>query len=186
MVQYYISPSLNRLNGENIIIIQSLNYAVLTDTLHALKDGNIRHCESLGFTFDEMNTLNQLSLDELFLISRESAQFMAVTVLRDALRLLLARTREEVLRQQQFNRDIRLGGSIALLNRYFGLTSNEASLRRRLLDVTFPCGLTPVPDDETDTGIWRHWQKYRVENPRLARCVGINDAVYREFIYSAR
>ena len=52
--------------------IPSLNYAVLTDALHALKDGNIRYCESLGFTFDEMNALNQLSLDELFIISRES------------------------------------------------------------------------------------------------------------------
>lgn len=56
-------------------IIPSLNYAVLTDALHALKDGNIRYCESLGFNFEEMNALNQLSLDELFIISRESAQF---------------------------------------------------------------------------------------------------------------
>lgn len=94
------------------MIIPSLNYAVLTDALHALKDGNIRYCESLGFTFEEMNALNQLSLDELFIISRESAQFLAVTVHHDALHLLLAKSREEVLQQQRIDHAIRLGGQL--------------------------------------------------------------------------
>lgn len=146
------------------MIIPSLNYAVLTDALHALKDGNIRYCESLGFTFDEMNALNQLSLDELFIISRESAQFLAVTVHHDALRLLLAKSREEVLQQQRINHAIRLGGSIAILNKYFGLTSNEVCLRRRLLGVRVPYGRAPEPDEEADAAIWRQWQQCRVAN----------------------
>ncbi|WP_164496609.1 MULTISPECIES: DUF2857 domain-containing protein [Citrobacter] len=144
-------------------MIPSLNYAILIDALHALKEGNFRHCETLGFTFDEMNNLNQLSLDELFIISRESAHFMTITVHHDALSLLLARSRGEVLHQQQINRAIQLGGSIALMNIYFGLTSNEVSLRRRLLNISVPFGRTPDPDEETDAGIWRQWQKYRVD-----------------------
>lgn len=51
-------------------MIPLINYTILTDALHALKVGDIRHCESLGFTFDEMNALNELSLDELFAVSR--------------------------------------------------------------------------------------------------------------------
>ncbi|MEB6080414.1 DUF2857 domain-containing protein [Serratia marcescens] len=145
-------------------MIPSLNYAILIDALHALKDGDFRHCESLGFTFDEMNILNQLSLDELFIISRESVHFMTITVHHDTLSRFLARSREEVLRQRQINRAIQLGGSIALMNFYFGLTSNEVSLRRRLLKVSVPFGRTPDPDEETDTGIWQQWQKYRVDN----------------------
>lgn len=145
-------------------MIPSINYAILTDALHALKEGNIRYCESFGFTFDEMNALNQLSLDELFIISRESAPFLAVTVHHDVLRLLLAKSREEVLQQQRINFAIRLGGSIALLSHYFGLTSNEVSLRRRLLDIVIPYGRTPIPDEETDALIWRQWQKCRVAN----------------------
>ncbi len=145
-------------------MIPSLNYAVLTDALHALKEGDIRHCEALGFTFDEMNALNQLSLDELFILSRASAQFMAVSVRHDALRQLLALSRQEVQRQQQINRAIRLGGSITLLNRYFGLTSNEICVRRRLLGIAIPQGRTPIPDEQTDAEIWRQWQKRRVAN----------------------
>ncbi|EHD22125.1 hypothetical protein BrE312_2749 [Brenneria sp. EniD312] len=145
-------------------MIPSLNYAVLTDALHALKEGDIRHCEALGFTFDEMNALNQLSLDELFILSRASAQFMAVSVRHDALRQLLALSQQEVQRQQQINRAIRLGGSITLLNRYFGLTSNETCVRRRLLGIAIPQGRTPIPDEQTDAEIWRQWQKRRVAN----------------------
>ncbi|EOL8851539.1 DUF2857 domain-containing protein [Klebsiella michiganensis] len=145
-------------------MIPSLNFAVLTDALHALKEGNVHHCESLGFTFEEMNTLNQLSLDELFIVSRSSAPFVTISVRHDILRHLMVLARQEVRQQQQIHRAIRLGGSIALLNQYFGLTSNEVCLRRRLLGVSVPYGRTPEPDEETDAAIWRQWQKCRVEN----------------------
>lgn len=146
-------------------MIPSLNFAVLTDALFALKEGHIHHCEALGFTFEEMNILSQLSLDELVIISRTSVPFMSVTLRHDTFRQIIALSRQEVQRLHQINRAIRLGASIALLSRYFGLTSNEICLRRRVLGVTVPPGRTPVPDEETDTEIWRHWQKHRVDNP---------------------
>lgn len=145
-------------------MIPLINYTILTDALHALKVGDIRHCESLGFTFDEMNTLNQLSLDELFTVSRASAPFVSVSVRHDVLYHLLAQARQECQRQQQINRAIRLGGSIALLNHYFGLTSNDVCLRRRLLGVSVPYGRTPEPDEETDSAIWLQWQQCRIDN----------------------
>ena len=145
-------------------MIPSLNYAVLIDALYALKEGNLRHCEALGFTFDEMNTLNQLSLDELFIVSRSSASFVSISVRHDVLLHLLTLARQEHKRQKQINRAIRLGGSIALLNQYFGLTSNETCLRRRLLGVSVPYGRTPEPDEETDAAIWQQWQQCRVDN----------------------
>ncbi|EJU29022.1 TPA: DUF2857 domain-containing protein [Klebsiella michiganensis] len=145
-------------------MIPSLNYAVLTDALNALKEGNLRHCEALGFTFDEMDALNQLSLDELFIVSRSSAPFIAISVRHDVLRHLMALARQDVRHQQLINRAIRLGGSIALLNQYFGLTSNETCLRRRLLGVSVPYGRTPEPDEDIDAAIWQQWQQCRVNN----------------------
>ncbi|MBN3137947.1 DUF2857 domain-containing protein [Pectobacterium punjabense] len=142
----------------------SLNYAVLTNALAALKEGNFRYCETLGFTFDELNALNQLSLDELFIVSRASAQFMSITVRHDALQQILTLSHQEAQRQQQINRAIRLGGSIALLNHFFGLTSNEVCTRRRLLGVTTPYGRTPIPDETVDAEIWLSWKKKRTES----------------------
>lgn len=145
-------------------MIYSLNHTVLTNALAALKEGNFRYCETLGFTFDELNTLNQLSLDELFIVSRASTQFMMVTVHHDVLRNILTLSRKEAQHQQQINRAIRLGGSIALLNHFFGLTSNEVCIRRRLLGVTIPYGRTPIPNETVDAEIWLSWQKNRPEN----------------------
>ncbi|AKE58969.1 DUF2857 domain-containing protein [Citrobacter farmeri] len=142
----------------------SLNYAVLTNALAALKEGNFRYCETLGFTFDELNALNQLSLDELFIVSRASAQFMSITVRHDVLQQILTLSHQEAQRQQQINRAVRLGGSIALLNHFFGLTSNEVCTRRRLLGVTIPYGRTPIPDEAIDAEIWLSWKKNRSEN----------------------
>lgn len=87
----------------------SLNYVVLTNALAALKEGNFRYCETLGFTFDELSALNQLSLDELFIVSRASAQFMSITVCHDVLQQILMLSRQEAQRQRQINRAIRLG-----------------------------------------------------------------------------
>jgi hypothetical protein len=142
----------------------SLNYSVLTNVLAALKEGNFRYCETIGFTFDELYTLNQLSLDELFIVIRASTEFITITVHHDALQQLLTFSREEAYHQQQINRAISLKGSIALLNHFFGLTSNEVCTRRRLLGVTIPYGRTPVPDENIDAEIWLLWQKNRHEN----------------------
>ncbi|WP_154916632.1 DUF2857 domain-containing protein [Klebsiella michiganensis] len=146
-------------------MIPSLNYAVLTDALYALNEGNIHHCEKLGFTFAEMHAISQLSPDELFTLSRAVVPFITVSVHHEILQQLLLFSRQESHRQQQINRAIRLGGSISLLNHYFGLTSNEVCLRRRLLGVSIPYGRTPVPDEDTDAEIWRQWQKHHQDNP---------------------
>lgn len=111
-------------------MIPSLNYSVLTDTLHALKEGNICHCEALGFTYNELEAINGLSVDELFILSRASAQFLHVSIQHEVLRQLLAQTKQEIQLQQRINRAIALGGSIELLSQFFGLSSGEISARR--------------------------------------------------------
>ncbi|EHM9592156.1 DUF2857 domain-containing protein [Salmonella enterica] len=145
-------------------MIPSLNYAVLTEALHALKEGNIRHCESLGFTYNELEAINALSMDELFILSRASASFLHVTIQHEVLRQLLAQTRQEIELQQRINRAIALGGSIDLLSQFFGLSSGEISARRRFMGITISQGRTRMPDEETDARIWREWQQRCPEN----------------------
>lgn len=145
-------------------MIPSLNYAVLTEALHALKEGNIRHCESLGFTYNELEAINALSMDELFILSRASASFLHVTIQHEVLRQLLAQTRQEMELQQRINRAIALGGSIDLLSQFFGLSSGEISARRRFMGITISQGRTRMPDEETDARIWREWQQRCPEN----------------------
>ncbi len=142
------------------MMIPSLNYVVFTHALHALHNGNMHYCESLGFTYEEIKSLSSLSLDALFFISNTSAALLTVTIHHDRLDQSLKQSCQESQRQQQIDRAIRLGGSIALLNTYFGLTSNETCQRRRLTGVTVPHGRAPLPDETTDTRLWHLWQQY--------------------------
>lgn len=150
--------------GGRIVMTPSLNYDILIDALHALKEGDIRYCEKLGFTYDEMNTLNRITLDELFIISRAYARFMNVTIHHEALHLLLLQSGQEVKLQDQINRAISLGGSLELINRYFSLTSHETCARRRLLGIHVAQGRTRLPNENIDADIWLRWQKQRVDN----------------------
>lgn len=145
-------------------MIPSLNYSVLTDALHALKEGNIRHCEALGFTYNELEAINGLSVDELFILSRASAQFLHVTIQHEVLRQLLAQTKQEIQLQQRINRAIALGGSIELISQFFGLSSSEISARRRFIGISISQGRTRIPDEDTDARIWRQWQQCRPDN----------------------
>lgn len=145
-------------------MIPSLNYSVLTDALHALKEGNIRHCEALGFTYNELEAINGLSVDELFILSRASAQFLHVSIQHEVLRQLLAQTKQEIQLQQRINRAIVLGGSIELLSQFFGLSSGEISARRRFIGISVSQGRTRIPDEEIDAQIWKKWQQCRPDN----------------------
>jgi hypothetical protein len=144
-------------------MIPSLNSAVLVNVLCALKEGNIRHCEALGFTYDELDAINGLSLDALFSLSRTSAQFIGISIQHDVLRQLIAEVEQDVILKQHIRRAISLGGSIDLLSQFFGLSSGEISARRRLQGVTISQGRTAIPDEETDAKIWRRWQQLRPE-----------------------
>ncbi len=145
-------------------MLPSLNHIILTVALQALREGNIHHCETMGFTYDEMNLLGCLSINDLITLSQAPLPLVDITIRHDVLQKLLASSHEENRRQEQLNRAVRLGGSIALMNRYFGVGSRETCARRRLLGVSVPNGRTPIPDEETDAAIWHQWQKYRVEN----------------------
>jgi len=145
-------------------MIPSLNYSILTDILHALKEGNIRHCEALGFTYNELTAINALSVEELFIISRSPARFLHISIQHEVLRQLLAQTKQEIQLQQRINRAVTLGGSIELIGQFFGLSSSEISARRRFIGICISQGRTRIPDEETDAQIWQLWQKCRPDN----------------------
>ncbi len=144
-------------------MLPSLNHIILTVALQALREGNIHHCETMGFTYDEMNLLGCLSINDLITLSQAPLPLVDITIRHDVLQKLLASSHEENRRQEQLNRAVRLG-----LNRtdepLFRGWLRETCARRRLLGVSVPNGRTPIPDEETDAAIWHQWQKYRVEN----------------------
>lgn len=139
-------------------MLSSINRLILTSTLTAIQAGDFSFCYKMGFTQNEISKLATISADELIILCRMSSQFMRYAIDHDKLVALLNTTAQEASRQSLINQAIILGGSIALLHHFFGLTSNEVCARRRLLAVNVPSGRTPTPDEVIDTEIWQHWK----------------------------
>lgn len=154
-------------------MLPSINYMTLIFSLQAVREGNIKYCNRLGLTLDEMRELNKLSLDELFFISKTSLMFLDISVNHERLKNTLIRSRQELHFQQQINRAVRLGASHEILNIYFGLSSVDVAARRRLLGISIPNGRKVIPDENTDARIWLLWKKKLPDNSESLQALDI-------------
>lgn len=154
-------------------MLTSINYMTLIFVLQAVREGNIKYCNTLGLTLNEIRELNKLSLDELFFISKTSLMFIDITVNHEHLKNLLVRSRQELQHQQQINRAVRLGASHEILYKYFGLNTADVAARRRLLGITIPNGRTVIPDENTDAKIWLLWKKKHQDNTESLQALDV-------------
>lgn len=142
----------------------SINQAVLTQVVQALKDGHIRYCESLGFSPQELCELTRLTADDILFLSNSAVQFMRISIDHDMLSKMLARTEQERLFQQRLEEALSLGASIEFVNHYFGLSTLEVCARRRLIGLFVRQGRNLAPDEEAEVLVWNTWQKVGVKN----------------------
>lgn len=126
----------------------SINQAVLTHVVQALKEGHIRYCESLGFSPQELCELTHLSADDILFLSNSPVQFMHLSVNHDMLSKMLARTEQERQFQQRLEEALTLGASIEFINHYFGLSTLEVCARRRLIGLFVRQGRNLAADEE--------------------------------------
>lgn len=145
-------------------MIPTINHAILSQVVQAIKAGNLRYCEALGFNHDELNKLCSLSYDELLYLTNTSSHFLKVTVNHDVLRKMLVQVQQEHKLQQIVNQAVQLGGSIALINHYFGIPTAEISARRRLMGINIRRGRSQAPDEEEEIALWKRWQEVKVDN----------------------
>lgn len=132
--------------------------AILTHLLMELKSGNIRRCESLGMTIEEVRQLSQLTVDDLHYLMQSSVSVLNLSINHDNFWIIVNQSRTEQKRLQRIDRALALGGSIELMQNYFGLSAAEVSSRRRLNGIDTRQGRTQAPDEEADAGIWVQWK----------------------------
>lgn len=141
----------------------SINQAVLTQVVQAMKEGHICYCESLGFSPQELLELSRLSADDILFLSHSPVQFMRISIDHDMLSKMLARTGQERQFQQQLEDALSLGASIEFVNHYFGLSTPEICARRRLIGLFVRQGRNLAPDEEAETRVWNAWQNVAVK-----------------------
>lgn len=133
--------------------------SLLTDLVMEIRSGNLRRCESLGLTDNEIRLLNSLTIEDLHYLSQSPVSIITCQVHRENLRLLLGRAREEQSRNQCIERCLALGASIELLNAWFGLSTPEVAARRRLSGIRAGAGRAVRLSDEQQAELWQRWHQ---------------------------
>lgn len=139
--------------------------AILSSLLMDIKNGNIRRCESLGMSVEEIRALSQLSLDELHYLSQSHVSVLDIRLNHENFWLMLNQARNELKRMLMIDRALELGGSMELIDKYFGLSPAEVSARRRLMGIESRQGRTQGLTEPQDAALWTEWKASGLTSP---------------------
>lgn len=139
--------------------------SILTHLLLELKGGNVRRCEALGMSIEEIRELSQLSLDDLHYLMQSHVSVLDFTINHDNFWLMVNQARNEQKKVLMIDRALVLGGSMEMMDKYFGLSPSEVSARRRLLGIETRQGRTLSPSEDEDAALWEHWHRSGIKSP---------------------
>ncbi|MGJ8518333.1 DUF2857 domain-containing protein [Carnimonas bestiolae] len=135
-----------------------INYALFSQVLKHINEGDLRRARSLGFSDEELQRLRQLSAWDINMLIHEFpnvARFeIDHVVLETSIRRLARNQTDDAL----ISRCIKQGASVSMLSRFFGLTLNDIATRRTLLGLRSTQGRPPMPDEESEHAAWYRWQ----------------------------
>ncbi|WP_416329178.1 DUF2857 domain-containing protein [Raoultella planticola] len=129
----------------------------LLDLVMELKNGFIRRCDKMGLTSEEIATLKDMTIEDIHYIINSEVSVLSFQINQDNLARLMTQAREEQTRKQRIDRALALGGSIKLMEHFFGLMSSDVAARRRIAGIKVRAGRGTVLSDEQSTELWEIW-----------------------------
>ncbi|HBD1844129.1 TPA: DUF2857 domain-containing protein [Salmonella enterica] len=138
--------------------------SLLTQLVMDLKSGYIRRCESLGLQREEMQMLQQMTIEDLHYLANSEVSVLSFQINHENLLRMLQQAQMEQQRMQRIDRALALGGSIELMQHYFGLSSVEVAARRRIAGIDVRPGRGVVLTDDENADLWRMWQKANIND----------------------
>ncbi|HEY3986763.1 DUF2857 domain-containing protein [Cedecea sp.] len=142
--------------------------SLLTQLVMELKSGYIRRCESLGLTPEEMQMLHSMTVEDLHYLLNSPVSVLTFQIHHENFSLMLQHARREQQRFQRIDRSLALGGSIEMMQHFFGLSTVEVAARRRMTGITVRQGRCTALSDEENAALWRQWQKADIDDTSSA------------------
>lgn len=133
-----------------------LNQAVLAQALQDLRNGQLRHCLSMGFSEQDLEILKQPAL--IALLANAPVPWCTVTVDSAIVKRLVNQMHSLEEEIATVDRMLRLGASSEMISTYFGLTHQEVALRREVLGLPKRKGRHAVLSEEQETALWKQWK----------------------------
>ncbi|EIC83397.1 DUF2857 domain-containing protein [Serratia sp. M24T3] len=142
--------------------------ALLTQLVMELKSGHIKRCVSLGLTTREMQMLNAVTLEDLHYLLNSSVSVFTYKIHHENLALMFEHARRERRVLDRIDRALLLGGSIEMMQHYFGMSTMEVAARRRLTGILTSKGRYAALTDEDNGTLWLRWKKEKVNDTSCA------------------
>lgn len=137
---------------------QSVTFAILNQAIVFIREGNMSRAKSLGFTEGELRELRRLSASDLEELAREKQTICRFQVDHEMLHARIRRLTQDQDREGQIDRCLELGASVAMMATFFGLTPNDVSTRRLMLNLETRPGRQALPPEAEEHEAWHRWQ----------------------------
>jgi len=135
-----------------------LVFDVLRYATRLLAEGDESGLLDMGFTPEQIRTMEALTLKSLQRVGQLSAHFMDFRIDPACFARVMRRIEQE--REDEALKDALLlaGAPIRMMHHFWGMTSRDCAERRRVLDVEVPIGRPPQADDSALEELWHLWQ----------------------------
>ncbi|EJL93102.1 DUF2857 domain-containing protein [Pantoea sp. GM01] len=129
----------------------------LLDLVLELKNGFIRRCDKMGLNSDDIAMLRDMTVEDIHYIINSEVSVLTFAINQDNLSRLVMQARLEQTRKLRIDRALALGGSIKLMEHFFGLMSNDVAARRRIAGIKIRAGRGSVLNDDQSKELWEIW-----------------------------
>lgn len=133
-----------------------LNQAVIAQVLHDLRTGQLKRCESMGFTPDTLAAFKQPTT--ISMLANARVPWCSVRVNQSVLQRLLGQVRDVETEIAAIDRMLNLGASTEMMAEFYGLTHAEVALRRQVLRLPVSKGRRRVLTESQDAALWTRWR----------------------------
>lgn len=143
-----------RINSHSELVFNILSYATRT-----LEDGDESLLLLMGFLPEEVRAIEKLSLRHLKRLSELGTHFMDFRVDHPCLARVIATLERDTQRDALRDALLRAGAPSAMMAHYWGMTTTDCAIRRRVLGIDTPAGRPPKADEEMLEALWTAWRE---------------------------
>ena len=135
-----------------------LVFDVLRYATRMLAQGDESTLRIMGFTPEQIQTIERLSLKSLQRIGELGAHFLDFRIDAACFDRVVRRIEQEKADETLKDALLRAGAPIRMMHHFWGMTSRDCAERRRVLNVEVPIGRPAQADEAALEHLWRLWQ----------------------------
>ena len=143
------------------MITGSLSTHILHYCAERLADDDVEALFELGFTVDEINTLDGIALQQLHHLNRLGDHFLTVTIDHRRLAHALEHIQHEAEHQALQDKLLRWRAPAPMMRALFGMRASDYAKRRKRLGLSGrDVGRPAIPDEATERRVWAVWREH--------------------------